>query len=106
MYSLDNFPSEASNYTSFFNDVTKYPKISRVYIFFKIESFRSLEYLKHGNNTNMENIFYTVKEKTTSFVTKDQIPQRVFTRILRENQPKSDITRDSSSESSRPTKVD
>ena len=60
--SHDDFPSEASNYTSLFNDFTKCPKTSRVYISFKIESSRSLGELKHGNNTHMENIFDTLKK--------------------------------------------
>ena len=34
--SHDDFPSEASNYTSMFNDFKKCPKTSRVYISFKI----------------------------------------------------------------------
>ena len=55
--SHDDFSSEASNYTSMFNDFTKCPKSSRVYISFKIESSRSLGELKHGNNTHMEKIF-------------------------------------------------
>ena len=45
-----------------FNDFTKCPKTSRVYISFKIESSRSLGDLKHGNNTHMENIFDTLKK--------------------------------------------
>ena len=61
--SHDAFPFEASNYTSMFNDFTKYSKPSRVYISFKIESSRSLGDLKHGNNTHMEHIFDTLKKK-------------------------------------------
>ena len=56
----DDFPSKASNYTSIFNDFTKCPKTSRIYISFKIESSRSLGDLKHGNNTHTENIFDTL----------------------------------------------
>ena len=52
--SHDDFPSEASNYTSMFIDFTKCPKIFRVYASFKIESSRFLGELKHGNNTHME----------------------------------------------------
>ena len=60
--SHDDFPSEASKYTSMFHDFTKCPKTSRVYISFKIESSRSLGELKHGNNTHLENIFDTLKK--------------------------------------------
>ena len=52
--SLDKFPSEASKYTSMFNEVTKDPNSSRVYIFFKIESSRSLGDSKHGNNDHID----------------------------------------------------
>ena len=60
--SHDDFPSETYNYTSIFNDFTKCPKTSRVYISFKIESSRTLGDLKHVNNTHMENIFNTLKK--------------------------------------------
>ena len=59
--SHDDFPSEASSYTTIFNDFKKCPKTSKVYISFKIESSRSLGDFKHGNNAHMENIFDTLK---------------------------------------------
>ena len=52
--SLNDFPSEALEYTSMLNEVTKFPKPSRVYITFKIELLLSLSDLKLGNNAYME----------------------------------------------------
>ena len=74
--SHEEFPFEAYNYISMFNDFTKCPKSSRVYISFKIESSRSLGDLKHGNNTHMANIFDTLKKIMLL------IPQRALTRFL------------------------
>ena len=70
--SHDDFPFEASNYTLMFNDFTKCPQASRVDISFKIESSRSLGKLKHGNNTQMENIFDTLK-KNNAFLRHEKL---------------------------------
>ena len=63
--SLNDFPSEALEYTSMLNEVTKFPKPSRVYITFKIELLLSLSDLKLGNNVYMENIFDKLKKNNT-----------------------------------------
>ena len=57
--SLDDFPSEASQYTFIFNDVKKCPKTSRAYITFKIESSRSILDLKQNNYSSMQKRFAT-----------------------------------------------
>ena len=65
--SLDDFSSEASQYTTIFNEVTKYPKVSRFYITFKIEPSRSVSDLKYGNNSQMENILDTLVKNNAFF---------------------------------------
>ena len=54
-----------------FNEKNKTPKLSRVYITFKIESSHSLSYLKHGSNNHVENIFDTLK-KNNAFLRHDK----------------------------------
>ena len=56
----DQFPSSATEYTSKFKEMQKYPKSSRSSIYNKIESVIPLTIIKYGNRQQLSNIFDTL----------------------------------------------
>ena len=66
---FDQFTIDAKTYTETFKNINTFPKTSRVYISFKVESSNTISELNHGSYTNLPNILKILSE-TTRFSTK------------------------------------